>query len=56
MAGKMIRISGGPKITVMSRLQPRRLAGNETTRAAFIYSGELSFKRSGTVVYPWSAL
>ena len=34
----------------------RKISGNETAPAAFIYGGELSFKRSDTIVYPWFAL
>lgn len=34
----------------------RKASGDETAQAALVYGGELSFKRSGVVVYPWFAL
>jgi|Deesub1362A_J573_1020465.scaffolds.fasta_scaffold00487_21 hypothetical protein len=34
----------------------RKLSGDETAPAALIYGGDLSFKRSGAVVYPWFVL
>jgi len=34
----------------------RKASGDETAPAALIYGGDLSFKRSGVVVYPWFAL
>jgi len=34
----------------------REISGHKTARAALIYGGELSFKRSGVVVYPWFVL
>jgi hypothetical protein len=34
----------------------RRASGDDTVPAALIYGGDLSYRRSGVVVYPWFVL